>query len=125
MKTLHLIIKGRENRGKFTVAGKKYRQWEADAINQLQEYSGLKIPKCEIQMEFYMPDNIRTDTDNKVTSIFDVLSHKFLQVIADDCWQVIYYHSARVVEIDRENPRVELWLKIPNGGTYAKNKKAS
>ena len=86
-----------------------YQEWERSAGIELLKYKGLKLPKVEIQMEFWMPDNRRTDLDNKVSSIFDML--KRAEIIADDCWQVIDFHSAKSRGVCKEMPRVEIWIQ--------------
>lgn len=59
-----------------------------------------------------MPDSRETDTDNKVTGIFDML--QAAKIIKGDHWQTLKNYSVKVNGIDRVNPRVEIWIKVKN-----------
>ena len=117
MRILHLKIDGRipskknnrRNFGRTSLPSLKHEQWKLTAGAQLLEHKGLNLSRVEIQLEFWMPDNRKTDLDNKVSSIFDLLDD--LDIIEDDCWQVIGHYSVQANGINRKNPRVELWIK--------------
>jgi len=117
MKILHLIVRGRipskkNNRlsaGRFTIPNNRYREWHESAGLQLLKHHGLNLENVELQLEFYMPDNRKTDLDNKVTSVFDVL--KDMNIIKDDCWQILPKFSVESKGIEKINPRVEIWIK--------------
>lgn len=118
MQVLHLIIRGRipskknstRNFGSTRLFSLKFKEWKDDASLQLLKYKNLSLEGIEIQFEFYMPDNRKTDLDNKVTSVFDLL--KDLEIIKDDCWQILPRYQVNTNGIDKINPRVELWIRV-------------
>jgi crossover junction endodeoxyribonuclease RusA len=60
-------------------------------------------------MDWYMPDNIKADLTNKAESVMDLLVD--CKVIDDDCWQVIPRIMLDCRGIDKEKPRVVVWIK--------------
>jgi crossover junction endodeoxyribonuclease RusA len=60
-------------------------------------------------MDWYMPDNRKTDLTNKAESIMDLLVD--CKIIDDDCWQVIPRIMLDARGVDKENPRVTVWIK--------------
>ena len=119
MKILHLVVKGNipakkntrpgfSNRGRIPLT-EEFKDWMISAGLQLLQYKGSLLDHVDIQLEFWMPNNRRSDLDNKVTSIFDLL--KELRIITDDCWQVLGSYYVRANGIDKINPRVEIWIK--------------
>jgi len=114
MRLLELEIKGavpskKNSKVKYGLTSIQHRRWHESATAQLLEYKNAGINKCEIQLDFWMPDNRRRDMDNMITSVFDLL--KDLQIIKDDSWQVLFLITAEAKGIDRKNPRVEIWIK--------------
>lgn len=120
MQILHLKIDGRipstkNNRRNFrrtSLPSERATQWQETAASQILQYRGMKIAKSDIQFEFWMPDNRKTDLDNKVTSLLDLL--KNLEVIKDDSWQCVPSIYACCRGISKEMPRVEIWIKELN-----------
>lgn len=85
----------------------KYTAWHKDASLQIK--GAEKIPNGSfISLHFFMPDNRRTDLSNKAESVMDLLVDN--GIIEDDCWQVIPILSLKGCGIDRENPRVEIYV---------------
>ena len=111
-----LIIKGRvpskKNSkmwtGKYLISSKAYREWEKEQSSQLINHPRYDYP-VEMHYEFYRPDKRRTDMDNKITSIQDLLVHN--NILLDDDYTNIPYKTSRSMGIDRENPRVEIIIK--------------
>jgi Holliday junction resolvase RusA-like endonuclease len=91
------------------VESNRHKKWRRNNAHQVLHYKGLKLKNFDIQLEFWMPDNRRTDLDNKVTTILDYL--KKMDVILDDSWQNIRSTYYRPRGVDKKNPRVEIWLK--------------
>jgi Holliday junction resolvase RusA-like endonuclease len=116
-RVLHLTVRGlipskknsRVSAGRFTVASPKYRDWETDACLQILNYKGADLSLVDVQLEFWMPNNVQRDLDNMVTSVFDML--QAAGVIRGDHWQCLPSFYARAGGIDKINPRVEIWLK--------------
>jgi len=123
MNVAHFIIKGRvpskkNSRNVFVRRGKpvnipsdKYREWHEQATIQLLQ-SPRKIrclSACEVQMEWYMPDNRKCDLTNKAESVMDLLVD--CKIITDDRWQIVPRIMLNCRGIDRLSPRVEIWIK--------------
>ena len=114
MRSLEIVIKGRipakkNSKIRYGVTSKRHQRWHESATIQLLDHKGADLNNVDIQLEFWMPDNIRTDLDNKVSTVFDLLCD--LEIIRDDCWQSLQSYYVRAGGIDRKNPRVELWIK--------------
>ncbi len=117
MKILHLKIQGRipakknnrRNYGRTSLPSENYVRWHTMAAMQIIEHKGENIEKCDLQFEFWMPDNRVTDLDNKVSSLLDLF--KDLGIIKDDCWQCVPSIYMRCAGIDKLNPRVKIWIK--------------
>ena len=114
MKTMYIEIKGtvpakKNSKIRYGVTSLRHQRWHESATAQLLEYKNAGINKCEIQLNFWMPDNLRRDLDNMVTSVFDLL--KDLEIIKDDSWRSIPSYYVRAAGIDKENPRVEIWIE--------------
>ena len=95
----------------FTVANEKYQAWHADATLQIKA-----LPKIhtihnphDIQIDFYFPDNLRCDLTNKAESVMDLLVDN--GILFDDRWQVTGPLYLRPAGIDKENPRVIIWIR--------------
>lgn len=86
---------------------KIYAQWEKDALVQLMAYKGQAEGKVAIAYQFYVKDDRRRDIDNMIASVNDVLVKAGL--LKDDSWQCMSIGAADA-EIDRENPRAEVWV---------------
>jgi hypothetical protein len=63
----------------------------------------------EIQLVFWLPDNRKCDLTNKAESVMDLLVD--CEVIEDDCWQVIPKLYLNAAGIDKEDPRVEIYIQ--------------
>lgn len=82
----------------------KYTAWHKDASLQIRD--AKQITEKNILLEFYMPDNRRTDLTNKAESVMDLLVDNNL--LADDSWQITGDVTLRCLGVDKENPRVEI-----------------
>jgi crossover junction endodeoxyribonuclease RusA len=72
----------RGNRGGFTIASPRYRQYEEDCLWQLKQYKEKHTGPMSIKIVFEMKGKLDSDLDNMVTSILDVLQKA--EVIDDD-----------------------------------------
>jgi len=89
-------------------SSKVYLEWEKDALTQLAvKYKGCADQKVSIAYTFFVKDDRRRDVDNMVASVNDVLVKAGL--LKDDSWHWLSIGAADA-EIDRSNPRVELWI---------------
>lgn len=85
---------------------KRYVQWHDMAMAYLigKRFEGSVV----IKMTFFHQDNRRRDSDNAVSSVFDVLVDA--GVIVDDRWQIVQKFSVENY-VDKSNPRVEIEIK--------------
>lgn len=74
-----------------SIVSARYRKWHEYACSQLLGYSKNMIDKeCYIILHFIHGDNIRRDSDNGVSSIFDTLQD--MKILSDDRWQIVKSH---------------------------------
>lgn len=92
----------------FPVTSKAVKAWQLSAHQQLtSQYSGTADSKVCIAYQFYVKDDRRRDLDNMIATCNDALVKAGL--LEDDCWQKLSIGGADA-EIDKENPRVELFI---------------
>ncbi len=82
----------------------KYTEWHKDASRQVAGSPALTVPG--MIFKFWLPDNRRTDLNNKAASILDMLVDN--GILEDDCWQIVGEEKYIPMGIDKENPRVEV-----------------
>ena len=110
----------------FVASNKRVKDWQKEAIKEL-EMQDVKFRggRLRIDYMFYVKDNVQRDTDNMISSVNDILQVagadkapdkkgklkpvKGTGVIVGDHWQVLKLGDSDV-EIDKENPRVELTI---------------
>ena len=86
----------------FLISSPQYITW-----HQEQSYRLKKIPTpikyCAIEIEFYAPDNRKTDLSNKAESIMDLLVDN--KILEDDNWFVVKGLALLFIKVDKDNPR--------------------
>lgn len=88
---------------------KIYTEWEKQALVELSMgYKGCAEGPVTIAYHFYVKDDRKRDLDNMIASCNDCLVKAGL--LKDDCWQLLSCGGASA-EIDRKNPRAELWIE--------------
>lgn len=103
----------RRNFGRTSLPSLRFGEWKQEAGVQLLKYKDLNIQNIsEIQMDFYFPDNKRTDLDNKSSSVLDILVD--MGIIEDDRWQITGRIMLYPMGIAKKNPRVEIFIKAEN-----------
>ena len=86
-----------------------YVAWEKDALKQLSTtHKGCADNKVSIAYTFFVKDERRRDLDNMIASCNDVLVKAGL--LKDDDWKHVSIGAADA-EVDRSNPRVEMWVE--------------
>lgn len=85
-----------------------YTSWHRNAGRQIM--GSPKMNGKGITMDFWLPDNRKTDLNNKAASILDLM--KDMGIIEDDAWQIIGWEHYNPMGIDKENPRVEITYPI-------------
>lgn len=87
---------------------KTYRDWHESAGFEIKSQGIVTFQKpVEMEIDFYFKNNIRTDLDNKLSSIQDLLVD--LGILQDDRWQLLP-DITLTATIDKENPRAEIYL---------------
>lgn len=95
--------------GKGLFQTSKYRAAKTEAKRLIaSQYDGpLLEGPLELVAVFRMPDNVRRDVTNFSKLLCDSLTDI---VIVDDRWQVLRKTTWEVAGIDRQNPRVSLFV---------------
>jgi Holliday junction resolvase RusA-like endonuclease len=98
-----------------------FNGWKKDSMMQLGMGSrgkwrksfegrpeGIDYPII-LKCHFYVKDNIRRDMSALYEGIQDVLVEA--KILKDDNFKIIAGHDGSRVFVDKENPRIELWLQ--------------
>lgn len=117
-----IIIKGRipskknsrqqiQVRGRtINIPSKDYLDWHKQALVQVFEQTSAQYENVwQVVIEFWMPDNRKTDLTNKAESVMDLLVD--CKILKDDCWQQVKSVLLNCNGIDKENPRAEIWIQ--------------
>lgn len=87
------------------------KEWQARAEAELQEqFAGYKVTDYPITVTVvvYFDNKRRHDLDNALASVMDALSNS--GIIEDDNVDCVETITVSYGGIDKENPRVEIWL---------------
>lgn len=90
------------------VTNEAYKAWCKKSAWLLVGVQRLKLASS-VRLVFYMPDNRRCDLTNKAESVMDLLVENC--ILEDDSWQVTGQIVLTAQKIDKENPRVEIYIK--------------
>ncbi len=94
---------------KFLISSKQYSQWEKEQLKYMESLNLEKITyPVTINYNFYRPDRRKTDMENKISSIQDMFVKAWL--IEDDSWEFIPQMTSHSIEVDKTNPRVEIFI---------------
>ena len=93
----------------FIMPSAKYKQYERDAVWFLKPRPPRPI-ECavNIKCEFYMPNRRRTDLNNLLEAVTDLLVHA--GILADDHYGIVVSHDGSRCYVDRNNPRTEITI---------------
>ena len=95
----------------------KYKSWEKDSLKQLGYSKNGKFIKQGIdnidfpiilKCHFYCQDNRKRDLSALYEGIQDVLVKA--EILKDDNFKIIIGHDGSRCFVDKENPRIELWI---------------
>ena len=92
----------------MVIQSKQYVQYEADALKQLHKPSEPVTCACNAQYRYYMPNARKCDLVNLIQATNDLLVKG--GVIEDDNYTIVASHDGSGVEVDKENPRVEITI---------------
>lgn len=107
-KNEHRIARNRKTGARFIRTSSRHDEWHRDAMRELlhQKTPKSRLAKFDLSVWFYAPDRGRADATNKLESVNDLLVD--YGVIKDDSWWNIKKLYVDEVQLDRENPRVEI-----------------
>lgn len=89
----------------INIPSKRYKEWHDECSDMLTGFGSL-YPPYEITLTFWMKDKRRSDLDNKMASVLDLLQD--LEIIEDDCWQKLRSIKAVVGGVSKDFPRVKV-----------------
>jgi Holliday junction resolvase RusA-like endonuclease len=93
--------------GQKRFPSKKYKEWM-----KLCEHITTDVFNAEcvsMRYTFFWPDNRARDLSNRIKAAEDFIVKR--GVIKDDCWQVVSRIELISGGIDKQNPRVEVYLE--------------
>jgi Holliday junction resolvase RusA-like endonuclease len=109
----------------FVTSNKRVKDWQSDALEELQQYRFRFSGKVKIFYTFFVKDDVQRDLDNMIASVNDILQIananqapdkkgkikpvKGTGMIKGDHWQILTIGGARA-EIDRKNPRAVMTI---------------
>lgn len=109
----------------MSVPNQAYMKWEREALRELGvQAKSLKLaPITEypiaMRCEFQVKDLVHRDLDNMLASVLDVLKTEKKKgevvrqgIIEDDSWRFINPIHVQVSGVDKENPRVTIFLGV-------------
>lgn len=99
----------------FIAPSKPYRQYEREAIRQLImqkpiDWKPIDVP-VNVKCVYYMPTHIRVDLCNLIEATMDILAHKNLQILKDDCCTIVAGHDCCRVLYDKIAPRCVITIE--------------
>lgn len=104
----------KKGRKRFISASNEYQIWEKSTIFEMRARKLIPSQPYEkvakIVYRFFPENKRRFDHTNKIESINDMLVKA--GVLEDDEWKVIRKFTSETIEIDKENPRVEVLIKV-------------
>jgi len=92
----------------MVIQSKQYVQYEADALKQLHKPAEPVRTAVNAQYRYYMPTARKCDLVNLVQATNDILVKA--GIIEDDNYAIVASHDGSGVEVDKDNPRVEITL---------------
>ena len=93
----------------IVIPSPQYRQYEKDAVWFLKPRPPRPI-ECAVNVkcEFYLPTRRRTDLNNLLEAVTDLLVHA--GILADDHYCIVESHDGSRCYVDRDNPRTEITI---------------
>ena len=93
----------------FIMPSAKYKQYERDAVWFLKPRPSRPIEYAvNVKCEFYMPNRRRTDLNNLLEAVTDLLVHA--GILADDHYGIVVSHDGSRCYVDKDNPRTEITI---------------
>ena len=103
------ILTNRATGRPFIMPSAKYKQYEREAVWFLRPRPLRPIQYAvNVKCEFYMANRRRTDLNNLLEAVTDILVHA--GILADDHYGIVVSHDGSRCHVDRENPRTEITI---------------
>jgi Holliday junction resolvase RusA-like endonuclease len=93
----------------FILSSKNYLEWEEMSAWEVKQFGAVRNPVC-LTCTFYPSTRRSFDLSNKLESIQDMLVHA--GILEDDSYKHIPQVHAHFGEVDKDNPRVVIILKV-------------
>lgn len=88
---------------------KAYADYETDCLRQIKRPHSPISARLNVRCVYYMKTARRVDLANLIEATTDILVKA--RVLEDDNSKIVAAHDGSRVEIDRENPRVEIEIE--------------
>lgn len=93
----------------FIMPSANYKRYEREAAWFLKPRLQRPIDYAvNVKCEFYMPTKRRTDLNNLLEAVTDLLVHA--GILADDHYGIVASHDGSRCHVDRNNPRTEITI---------------
>lgn len=93
----------------FVAPSKAYVDYETDCLRQIIKPHSPISARVNVRCVYYMKTARRVDLANLIEATTDILIKA--RVLEDDNSKIVAAHDGSRVEIDRENPRVEIEIE--------------
>ena len=103
------ILTNRATGRPFIMPSAKYKQYEREAVWFLKPRPLRPIDyAANVKCVFYMPNKRRTDLNNLLEAVTDLLVHA--SILADDHYGIVVSHDGSRCYVDKDNPRTEITI---------------
>lgn len=92
----------------INVPSPRYKEWETDALWQLKVQKPVEAYPVALTVVFYQKDHRKRDLDNQLSSVLDTLVKA--EILRSDTWQDICPITIDCQGVDKDNPRVEIYI---------------
>lgn len=93
----------------FIAPSKAYVDYETDCLRQIKRPHSPISARVNVRCVYYMKTARRVDLANLIEATTDILVKA--RVLEDDNSKIVVAHDGSRVELDRKNPRVEIWVE--------------
>lgn len=100
------IIYNPKTKRPMIIQSKLYANFERESGKFLKKYKSNIDYSINLKIEFYVPDKRKRDIANYVEAIQDILVK--YEVLKDDNYNIVTSLDGTKMQIDKENPRVEI-----------------
>lgn len=103
------IVKNKATGARFIKPSQEFEQYQKSCLVQIPQCMRLFIDEpVNVRCVYYMPTRHRVDLVNLLEATADILVKAC--VLTDDHAKIIVSHDGSRVKLDKENPRVEIYI---------------